>query len=84
MSQLTLRDVPQALDNRLRELARAQNRSLNRTVIGVLMESLHLGDGKVRKRDLSDLAGTWSDEEAQEFEANTRALAQIDDEMWMT
>ena len=82
MSQITLRDVPQELDNRLRELARAQNRSLNRTVIGVLMESLHLGDGKDRKRDLSDLAGTWSDEEAQEFEANTRVFDQIDDEIW--
>ena len=50
--------------------------------IGVLMESLHLGDGIDRKRDLSDLAGTWSDEEAKEFEANTRVFEQIDDEMW--
>ena len=46
------------------------------------MESLHLGDGGDRKRDLSDLAGTWSDEEAAEFEANTRVFEQIDDEMW--
>ena len=35
-------------------------------------------DGKERKRDLSDLAGTWSDEEAAEFDANTRVFAQID------
>ena len=82
MSQITLRDVPRELDHRLRELARAQNRSLSRTIIGVLMESLHLGDGIDRKRDLSDLAGTWSDEEAKEFEANTRVFEQIDDEMW--
>ena len=46
------------------------------------MESLHLGDGSDRKRDLSDLAGTWSDEEAEEFEANMRVFEQIDDEMW--
>ena len=46
------------------------------------MESLHLGDGSGRKRDLSDLAGTWSDEEAEEFEANMRVFEQIDDEMW--
>lgn len=82
MSQITLRDVPQELDHRLRELARARNRSLNRTIIQVLMESLHLGDGKDRKRDVSDLAGTWSDEDAQEFEANMRVLEQVDDEIW--
>ncbi len=82
MSQITLRDVPQELDHRLRELARARNRSLNRTIIQVLMESLHLGDGKDRKRDVSDLAGTWSDEDAQEFEANMRVFGQVDDEIW--
>ena len=82
MSQITLRDVPQELDHRLRELARARNRSLNRTIIEVLMESLHLGDGKDRKRDVSDLAGTWSDEDAQEFEANMRVFEQVDDEIW--
>ena len=81
MSQITLRDVPQELDHRLRELARARNRSLNRTIIQVLMESLHLGDGKDRKRDVSDLAGTWSDEDAQEFEANMRVFEQVDDEI---
>ena len=82
MSQITLRDVPRELDHRLRELARAQNKSLNRTIIGVLMESLHLGDGRDRKRDMSDLAGTWSAEEAEEFDANTRVFEQLDDEMW--
>ena len=82
MSQITLRDVPRELDHRLRELARAQNKSLNRTIIGVLIESLHLGDGRDRKRDMSDLAGTWSAEEAEEFDANTRVFEQLDDEMW--
>ena len=82
MSQITLRDVPQELDERLRELASEQNKSLNRTIIGVLMESLHLGAKSGRKRIVSDLAGTWSDEEAAEFEANTRVFGQLDDEMW--
>ena len=82
MSQITLRDVPQELNDRLRELASEQNKSLNRTIIGVLMESLHLGAKNGRKRDLSDLAGTWSDEEAAEFESNTRVFEQLDDDMW--
>ena len=74
MSQITLRDVPQELDERLRELASEQNKSLNRTIIGVLMESPRLGAKSGRKRDLSDLAGTWSDEEAAEFAANARVF----------
>ena len=80
MRQITLRDVPQELDHRLRELAQSQNKSLNRTIIGVLMESLHLGDGGDRKRDLSDLAGTWSGEEAEEFDSNTRMFERLDDD----
>ncbi len=78
MSHITLRDVPQALDRRLRELARTQNKSLNKTIIQVLIESLHLGDGNDRQRDVSDLAGTWSNEQAAEFEANTRVFDQLD------
>ena len=82
MRQITLRDVPQELDQRLRYLAQARNKSLNKTVIQVLMESLHLGDGSDRKRDVADLAGTWSDEDAKEFEANTQVFEQLDDELW--
>lgn len=52
--------------------------SLNRPTTGLRMESPHRGDGKERKRDLSDLAGTWSVEEAAEFEVSTRVFEQID------
>ncbi len=31
---------------------------------------------------VSDIAGTWSDDEQWEFEANTRVFEQLDDEMW--
>lgn len=35
-----------------------------------------------KQRDLSDLAGTWSDEEAQEFEEALRRQRGIDEEIW--
>ena len=83
MSHITLRDVPPAVDRRLRELARTQDKSLNKTIIQILIEALHLGDGNDRrKRDMSDLAGTWSNGQAVEFEANTRVFDQLDEEMW--
>lgn len=32
--------------------------------------------------DLDYLAGTWSDEEAEEFSKHTRDFNQIDEELW--
>ena len=34
------------------------------------------------KRDLMRLAGSWTDEEFQEFEKNVALFEEIDDEMW--
>ena len=33
-------------------------------------------------RNISDLAGTWTDEDVREFEANTAQFHQIDEELW--
>ena len=35
-----------------------------------------------KKRDLSALAGTWSQEEADEFDREVRRFEEIDDELW--
>ena len=35
-----------------------------------------------KARDLSDLAGTWSEQEAAEFEENVRAFEQLDEALW--
>ena len=82
MSYITLRQIPAAIEKQLRSLARQTGTSLNKTVIGLLARALGMADGTPRARELSDLAGTWSEEEAREFEENTRAFEQIDEDIW--
>ena len=71
--QTTIRDIPKDLEHALRERARRSGESLNRTLIRLLREAVGLNPpGK--KRDLSALAGTWSQEEADEFDRQVRWL----------
>jgi hypothetical protein len=65
--QYTIRNIPKQLDQALRRKARAQRRSLNE----VALEALSLGTGigvngnsPTKKRDLSDIAGTWVEDPA--------------------
>ena len=82
MNQFSLRRVPLEVERRLRAVAQENGESLNEAINRILAESLGVVPEGSRKRDLSDLAGTWSQEEADEFERATEHFGQIDDEMW--
>ena len=79
--QTTIRDIPEDLEHALRERAHRSGESLNRTMIRLLSEALGLNPPR-KKRDLSALAGTWSQEEADEFDRQVRRSEQIDAELW--
>ncbi len=79
--QTTLRDIPEDLEHALRERAQRSGESLNRTLIRLLREAVSLNPPR-KKRDLSALAGTWSREEADEFDRQVRWSDQIDEELW--
>lgn len=79
--QTTIRDIPEDLEHALRERARRSGESLNRTMIRLLSEALGLNPPR-KKSDLSALAGTWSQEEADEFDRQVRWSEQIDAELW--
>ena len=69
--QTTIRGIPKDLEHALRERARRSGESLNQNLIRLLREAVGLNPpGK--KRDLSALAGTWSPEEADEFDRQVR------------
>lgn len=77
--QYTVRDVPAALDEAIREKARREGRSLNQVTIDALLAAFGLA-GEVRRRDLSDVVGTWHEDPAID-----RALAdqrRVDPEQW--
>ncbi len=78
--QYTLRNIPEALDQTLRERARSEGKSLNQVAIEALAEGVGLGPGSVRHRELTDIAGTWRDD--PEFDRAIEDQDRIDPELW--
>lgn len=60
--QYTIRGVPAVVDDALRMRARETGKSLNDVVIDVLAEGAGVTRAPRRRRDLSDVAGTWDAE----------------------
>jgi hypothetical protein len=82
IAQMTLRQVPDKVEQGLRSRARQAGRSLNRTTIQLLEEALGIGDAVVKRRDLSHLAGQWDAQECRRFERNMGVFERIDAEVW--
>jgi hypothetical protein len=78
--QYTLRNVPRTVDKALRAKAKAERKSLNQAALDALKAGLGVTDAPKKKRDLSDIAGTWVDDPL--FEQIRREHDQIDPEMW--
>ena len=78
--QYTLRNIPDALDEALRQRARAEKKSLNRIVIEALARAFGLSSRTLRHRDLSDLAGRWKEDPA--FDRAIADQDRIDEEQW--
>jgi hypothetical protein len=79
---LTIRSIPADVGEALERVREASTESLNRVVIDLLGQALGVrGRGGV-SNGLAGLAGTWSREEQEDFEAATASTEQIDDELW--
>jgi plasmid stability protein len=78
--QYTIRNIPPYLDEALRARARERGKSLNEVTVEVLLADLGLTGEPIKRRDLSDIAGTWvSDPEVDEALQDQR---RIDPELW--
>jgi len=82
MSTLTIRGCDDALTRALRNASKERGLSVNKLVIDTLETTFKKTEGKRRHDDLAFLAGTWTDEEVQEFEAEVRLFEQINPEDW--
>lgn len=80
MKNLTIRNVPDAVAAALEEEKRRRGESLNQTVLELLSQGL--GVGTTRSNGLGRLAGTWTEEEFQEFEEAVAGFERVDDELW--
>jgi hypothetical protein len=78
--QYTIRNIPDYLDAALRTSAREQGKSLNEVVVQALVRGAGLGDQRIKRRDLSDIVGTWVEDPA--FDEAIAEQDTIDEEMW--
>jgi len=57
--------------------------SLNHTVLALLRRGLGLDSGAAAVTNgLEKLAGRWTEQELEEFEANTASIDPLDPELW--
>ncbi len=82
MQHLTVRNIPPELASALSNEKHRRQTSLNQTVIDLLRQSLGVVPGHQRSNGLGRLAGSWTQEELEEFEAATAPTREIDEELW--
>ena len=84
MRHLTIRNLPSNLAAALEKEKQRRGKSLNKTVIQLLGQSLNLNlqPGCRRTNGLAHLAGTWTAEEYRGFAEAIEATRQIDEELW--
>jgi hypothetical protein len=78
--QYTLRNVPSFLDQALRDRAEREGKSLNEVTIVALLEAFGLSEEPVKRRDLSDIRGTWREDPA--IDEALRDQRRVDPDLW--
>ena len=82
MPSFTIKQLDDRVLERLRRRAREQGKSLSALIRELLRRSVGLEPGAPSYSDLSDLAGSWSKEELEEFQRNVQLFERIDPELW--
>ena len=84
--QWTIRDIPTELDSQVRELAKVQGVSLNKTVIQVLKKAIHGSGEGGKKRDLTKFLERAqkinSERDLKAMDAVWKGFEKIDPEDW--
>jgi hypothetical protein len=85
MKAVTLRNLPPSLAKVIRKKAQEKGISINKAVITLLEERTGILKQKSQKTlhyDLDDLAGSWTEEEAREFNKALTEQRSIDPDLW--
>lgn len=86
LRQLTVRGLDEDIVRELHRIAEEEDLSLNQSVRKLLRRGLGQpddgDDGGMVGNSLDDLFGTWSAEEADEFDEAVSDFGVIDEEMW--
>ena len=86
MKQLTVRGIEDGLHRALKHEAKRKGVSINSYVLSLLKDTIGFINPNGQKKqvfsDLDHLAGTWSREEADEFDRALKEQRQIDGGLW--
>ena len=84
MKVITLRGIDDDLSLALKKAAKREGISVNKKILILLQEALGLKkkNRQLVHHDLDHLAGTWSPEDANDFNENTKSFNQIDQDLW--
>lgn len=84
MKSITIHGIDEHLDRTIRSLADREGLSMNKTIKKVLRSALGLDDqGKTTRREqFTDLFGTWTKQDLEEFQKNIADLSQVDPSDW--
>lgn len=78
--QYTIRGIPVAVDQALRERARVAGKSLNEAAVEALAEGSGATGSRRKRRDLADIANTWRADKA--VEAALADQDRVDEDLW--
>lgn len=85
MKTMTIRGLEPFLIDKMKEIAKQQNKSLNQFVVDMLKQ--HMGMKKEKKytavyHDLDYLFGRWSEKEFNQIQGKIDSERKIDKELW--
>ena len=82
MRQITLRGIEDRVEQKIRELARRDNKSINQVIKEIIHKEFGKGEQKPRAAALKQLAGGWDLKQAYDFKIAIKSCEQIDEDMW--
>lgn len=84
MKSITIYGLDDMLDKQIRERAKSQRLSLNKTIKNLLEKSLGLTHEKknIRREDFMEFFGVWSDDDLREFNKRGSEFNQVDPGDW--
>ena len=68
MKYISIRNIPEILAKAIIEEKQRRNQSLNKTIIDLLFQALGLSAHQLYDNGLGKLAGSWNQQEFEEFE----------------
>jgi hypothetical protein len=78
--QYTIRGIPRAVDDAIRERARVAGKSLNEAAVDALAEAAGVKGIPQKRRDLGDVVGTWKADKAIDAALADQDL--VDENLW--